>query len=74
VNPHVLVQVRPADDTTKTWLAALAPPSRITGRGLPEDSVRVGQIARLFGYPHREQADEMRAERITIGDRTTELR
>jgi Family of unknown function (DUF6152) len=74
VNPHVLVQVRPADDSTKTWLAVLAPPSRMNRRGLPSDSVRVGQTARLYGYPHKEIADEMRAERITIDGRTTELR
>ncbi len=74
VNPHVLVQVRPATDSTQVWLAVLAPPSRMTRRGLPQDSVRVGQSARLYGYPHREHSDEMRSERITIGDRTTELR
>ena len=74
VNPHVLVRVRSADDTTNTWLAVLAPPSRMTRRGLPNDSLRVGQTARLYGYPHKEIADEMRAERITISGRTTELR
>lgn len=74
VNPHVLIQLRSASDTTRSWLAVLAPPSRLTRRGLPADSVRVGQTARLYGYPHREHPDEMRAERITIGDRTTELR
>ena len=74
VNPHVLVQVRPESDTTASWLAVLAPPSRMTRRGLPEDSLRVGQTASLYGYPHREHPDEMRAERITMGDRVTELR
>jgi hypothetical protein len=74
VNPHVLIQVRPADDTSRTWLAVLAPPSRMTRRGLPADSLSVGQTARLYGYPHKEVADEMRAERITMGERTTELR
>jgi hypothetical protein len=74
INPHVLVRVRPTTDTSRTWLAVLAPPSRMTHRGLPEDSVRVGQAARLYGYPHKEIAEEMRAERITIGERTTELR
>ena len=73
-NPHVRVRVRPADDTTRTWLSVLAPPSRMTRRGLPEGSLRVGQTARLYGYPHREIANEMRAERITIGETTTELR
>lgn len=74
VNPHVLVQVQPKADTTMSWLAVLAPPSRMTRRGLPQDSVRVGLTARLYGYPHREHSDEMRAERIIMGGRTTELR
>jgi Family of unknown function (DUF6152) len=74
INPHVLIDVRPSDDTTKRWLSVLAPPSRMTRRGLPQDSVRVGQTARLYGYPHKEHGGEMRAERITIGGRTTELR
>lgn len=74
VNPHVLVQVQPNDDSTMTWLAVLAPPSRMTRRGLPKESVRAGQTARLYGYPHKEHADEMRAERISMGGRTTELR
>lgn len=74
VNPHVLVQVQPLEDSTMSWLSVLAPPSRMTRRGLPKDSVRVGMTARLYGYPHREHADEMRAERITMGGRTTELR
>jgi hypothetical protein len=74
INPHVLIRVQPADDSTRTWLAVLAPPSRMTRRGLPADSVRVGETARLYGYPHKEIRDEMRAERITFGTRTTELR
>ena len=74
VNPHVLTRVAPTADTGGTWLAVLAPPSRMTRRGLPRDSLRVGQSARLYGYPHREHAGEMRAERITIGERTIELR
>lgn len=74
VNPHVLVRVQAAGDTTRTWLSVLAPPARMTRRGLPADSVRVGQTARVYGYPHREHSMEMRAERISFGDRTTELR
>lgn len=74
VNPHVMARVQPAADTGEAWLAVLAPPSRMTRRGLPEDSLHVGQSVRLYGYPHRDHAGEMRAERITVGDRTTELR
>lgn len=34
----------------------------------------VGTSASVYGYPHRTRPDEMRAERITIGGKTTELR
>jgi hypothetical protein len=74
VNPHVPIRVSPADDTTRTWLAVLAPPARMNRRGMPSDSVQVGRTATLYGYPHKEITDEMRAERITINGRTAELR
>jgi Family of unknown function (DUF6152) len=74
INPHVLINVRSSEDTARTWLAVLAPPSRMTRRGLPAGSVSVGQTVRLYGYPHKEIAGEMRAERITVGEQTVELR
>jgi hypothetical protein len=86
-NPHVIVRVRaaagragaaagarPANDSARTWVAVLAPPSRMTSRGLPNGTLQPGQSARVYGYPHRRTAGELRAERITLGDRTTELR
>jgi len=36
--------------------------------------LKVGASATLVGYPHKTTADEMRAERITIGGQTIELR
>jgi hypothetical protein len=36
--------------------------------------LQVGQQVRLVGYPHRTDVNEMRAERITIGKQTVELR
>ena len=43
-------------------------------RGFPKDALKVGATATLVGYPHKSTADEMRAERIPIGGKTTELR
>jgi hypothetical protein len=31
-------------------------------------------MVKLVGYPHRSNANEMRAAQITVGDRTVELR
>src|SRR5437870_2230335 len=58
----------------KVWLVVLAPPTRMESRGLPAAKLRVGGKATVVGYPHRGNADEMRAERITIEGATVELR
>jgi len=52
----------------KTWTVVLAPPSRMERRGLTAKELSV------VGYPNRTDAAEMRAERITIGTKTVELR
>ena len=73
-NPHVLIRLETSGDSAKRWLAVLAPPSRMERRGLPAGTLKAGMEARVVGYPHRKITDEMRAERIIIGDRATELR
>ena len=69
--PHGFVRLKTAD---KTWLVVLAPPSRMESRGLPRTQLVAGQKASVQGYPHRSKGDELRAERITIEGKTTELR
>ena len=58
----------------KTWTVVLAPPSRMENRGLKKDMLTPGTKATVVGYPHKTDADELRAERITIAGKTTELR
>lgn len=58
----------------KTWEVVLAPTSRMQARGLTEAMVAKGTKARVVGYQHKERASEMRAERITVADKTVELR
>ena len=70
-NPHVTVTVKHAG---KTWLAVLAPPSRMTTRGLPPENLKPGVAVKLEGYPKRGGEPEMRAERITVAGKTVELR
>jgi hypothetical protein len=69
--PHATIQLE-ADG--KTWLAVLAPPSRMSARGLSSADLKAGTRATVEGYPSRNDAAEMRAERIIIGGKTTELR
>lgn len=69
--PHGTVRLETADGT---WNVVLAPPTRMQARGLREEALAPGAKATVVGYPHREKADELRAERITIAGKTTELR
>ena len=70
-NPHGMVQL---DAGGKTWTVVLAPPSRMANRGLEQKALAAGVDAIVNGYPNRSKPDELRAERITIGGKTTELR
>ena len=58
----------------RTWRVVLAPPYRMQNRGLPREELAPGNRVSVFGYPHRSDPDEMRAERITVGDKSIELR
>ena len=70
-HPHGFVKLT-ADG--KAWVAVLAPPSRMENRGLPRAELVPGASITLVGYQNRNKPEEMRAERITIGARTVELR
>jgi hypothetical protein len=70
-NPHGHVRLKTVD---KTWTVVLAPPSRMENRGLTREMLTVGTQAQVTGYPNRNQPDELRAERISIGGKTVELR
>ncbi|WP_170976719.1 DUF6152 family protein [Massilia sp. HP4] len=69
--PHGFVRLKTAD---KTWLVVLAPPGRMENRGLAKDKLAVGNEVTVYGYPSRSKPGELRAERITVGDKVTELR
>jgi Family of unknown function (DUF6152) len=73
-NPHGSVRLQAEGPDGKTWVVVLAPTGRMTDRGLTRDALKVGATATVVGYPHRTTRDEMRAERITIAGKTTELR
>src|SRR4029453_82738 len=70
-HPHGYVKLK---TPAKTWIAVLAPPSRMENPGLPKDALKGGATATVEGYANRKKAEEMRAERITIAGKTTELR
>lgn len=70
-HPHGSVRLQTPG---KTWVVVLAPPSRMENRGLKREMLKPGTTATVVGYPNRTEPDELRAERITIAGKTTELR
>ncbi|MDB5012532.1 MAG: hypothetical protein JWQ25_734 [Daejeonella sp.] len=70
-NPHALAKVKYKE---KIWTVYLAPPSRMTARGLSADMIKKGTFVRLVAYPHKTVKTEMRAERIYVEDKKFELR
>lgn len=70
-NPHAMLNLQ-ADG--KQWHVVLAPPSRMTARGLPDGAIKPGGTVTVVGYASKSDAAELRAERITVGGQTVELR
>ena len=70
-HPHGHVRLETKD---KTWHVVLAPPTRMESRGLPAADIAVGATVTVEGYANREKKEELRAERITAGGKTVELR
>lgn len=70
-NPHALATVKYKGAMTTVYLA---PTSRMTSRGLSEEMIKQGTKVRLVAYPHKTEKNEMRAERIYVGDKKYELR
>ena len=70
-HPHGYIRL---ESGGKTWVVVLAPPTRMENRGLPRAELRPGVTATVVAYPNRSDPGEVRAERITIAGKTTELR
>ncbi len=70
-HPHGYIRLEAGG---KVWVVVLAPPTRMENRGLPRADLRPGATATVVGYPNRTDPDELRAERIMVGGKTTELR
>ena len=70
-HPHGHVRL---ETPGKVWWCVLAPPSRMQNRGLEKGMLKPGVTVTLEGYANRDKPGEMRAERITIGGKTVELR
>jgi hypothetical protein len=70
-NPHCHMEVAAGG---KTWECTLAPPFRMTSRGATDMMLKVGTQIIAYGYPSRNNPNEMRAEWIEIAGKRYELR
>lgn len=70
-NPHGEIDIQ---HDGKLWVVVLAPPARMQARGLPPEDLQQGATVLIEAYPKRNGEPEMRAERITVGGKTIELR
>jgi hypothetical protein len=70
-NPHGMLVV---EHDGKRWHVVLAPPARMTRRGLAPEMLAAGTPVRIEGYPSKVADGEMRAERIAVAGKTVELR
>ena len=70
-HPHGFLRLKTPE---KSWLVVLAPPTRMENRGLSQEMIKSGSSVTVVGYPNRNKPEEMRAERIIVGSKTTELR
>ena len=70
-HPHGHVKL---ETPGKTWLVVLAPPSRMQNRGLAPVAIAKGQTVTVVAYANKSKPEEARAERITAGGKTVELR
>jgi hypothetical protein len=52
----------------------IGPPSRMEFRNLTEDMFKPGVSVSVVAYPSKQIKNEVRAETITIGKATTDLR
>lgn len=70
-NPHGEITVT---HEGAEWRVVLAPLSRMEARGLKKAAIEPGQTIGIEAYPLRSGEKEMRAERVTAGGKTVELR
>ena len=71
VNPHATIVLNVAGRKVNVMLAS---PSRLESRACTAEMLAVGETVTIEGLPHKSQADEYRAERITVRGMTIELR
>ena len=71
-NPHAEIDLMSGK---QMWTVTLAPLFRMQDRGVTEDKLKVGETVKIDGHRNLDQTKyEVKANDITIGGKTTNLR
>jgi hypothetical protein len=69
--PHGKLEIIAADQTR--WTITLAPPTRMSARGLKADMLKAGEKVTIIGNRNLDhRIMELKAARITVGGKTTD--
>jgi hypothetical protein len=69
-NPHISFHLDVTDETGKVtdWGVNAAAPSALSARGCTRESLRIGDVVTIEGYPARNGRPFAAASMITLGD------
>jgi hypothetical protein len=70
-HPHATLRL---ESQGRVWLVILPPPTRAVPMGLNGQTLPAGTAVTVVGHPHRTIEGEVRANRLTMGGRTYQLR
>lgn len=70
VNPHVQisVDVKEEDGKVKRWSGELTSPNRLSRAGWNKDSLKLGDIITIGGYPTKSGSPEIWIQKITLAN------
>jgi hypothetical protein len=70
VNPHVQIVVTVKDENgkTKTWAGELTSPNRLTRLGWNKNSLKLGDIITIGGYPTKSGSPEIWIQKVTLAN------
>lgn len=72
VNPHVLIYMQVKDDSGKmvNWQGELTSPNRLSRSGWKKDTIKVGDVVTISGFPAKSGSPEIWIQKVVTADGT----
>ena len=72
VNPHVLIYMQAKDDAGKmvNWQGELTSPNRLSRGGWKKDTIKVGDVVTITGFPAKSGSPEIWIQKVITADGT----